>query len=184
MCMHAHMGVPAENRRVSNPLEMEWQEFVSCPTWVLGTALWSSGRGRSAFHHLSRPSASGFCTGSLAWLWNPVSNWCSSPKISPISCHALPQDSTFCFWTWFWHLFQPRPCATDSRAHWESSPAMRLLVSVIKKHQVPFCLEWSSCLGPLLGGTLSSFCTYLCNVSSPKPQRRGAANPTNHPAAS
>lgn len=45
----AHIWVPAEDRRVITPLE--WQEVVSCPTWVLDTELWASGRVVSAFHH-------------------------------------------------------------------------------------------------------------------------------------
>lgn len=37
---------------------------------------------------------------------------------------------------------------------------MRLLASVAKKHQVPFCPKWRSSPRALLGGILSSFC--LC----------------------
>lgn len=42
--------MPAEAKNVGSP-DLELQEVVSCPTWVLGTKLGSSGRAISAFSH-------------------------------------------------------------------------------------------------------------------------------------
>lgn len=46
-----HVGAPAGQKRVLSPLELEWQAVVSCPPWVLGTELESSGSTASILNH-------------------------------------------------------------------------------------------------------------------------------------
>ena len=177
-----HTWVPAANRRVSNLLE--WQEFVSCPTWLLGTELSSSARGIIAFHYLSSPGVSSLCTRFL----DLAMKSCLQMKLFPWNfTHLLPffflaQNSTFCFWTWFWDPFKPLP--HPFLVLIDSLPQLWDFWSVAKKHQVLFCPEWRSSPRALLGSIPSSFCLDLCRINSHKPLRRGAANPTNHPAAS
>lgn len=47
---HRHVDAPEGQKRVLGPLELEleFQVALSCPVWVLGTKLWSSGRAVSA----------------------------------------------------------------------------------------------------------------------------------------
>lgn len=181
-CM-MHTWVLEEDRRVSSSLELEWQEFVSCSTWVLGAELSSSARGITAFHSLSSPGVSGLYTRFLG--------------LSVKSCLQmilLPQNFTFLllFFDSGLHILflnlDLRPLYATSPppscVHWKSSPAMRLLASVAKKHQVPFCPQWTSSPRALLGGVLSSFYLDLWRINSHKPLCRGAAYCTNHPAAS
>lgn len=44
VCLHLSTGVCVNHRRASEPLELELQVIMSCPMWVLGPELKSSGR--------------------------------------------------------------------------------------------------------------------------------------------
>lgn len=56
LCTTREPGAYGDQRRASDPLGLEWQEFVSCPVWVLGPELQSSARIANTPHHWAPPS--------------------------------------------------------------------------------------------------------------------------------
>lgn len=51
VCVNMCMGAKGVQKRVMDPLELEVQALMSCPTWVLGIELWFSVRAASTLYH-------------------------------------------------------------------------------------------------------------------------------------
>lgn len=61
MCEHAHEHVNADTnkgqKKLSDPLEVEFQTMVSCLSWKLGTKLWFSAKAASVLKPLKHLSS-------------------------------------------------------------------------------------------------------------------------------